>query len=73
MEGLERVHLDDHGLADDRDKPRVHALLGGNLVPVGRSGSAEEIVATVAFLVSDGAAYITGQNIRMDGGLTRSI
>lgn len=42
-------------------------------VPMGRYGSADEIAATVAFLVSDGAAYITGQNIRVDGGLTRSV
>ncbi|TPQ39729.1 3-oxoacyl-ACP reductase [Bradyrhizobium guangdongense] len=42
-------------------------------VPMGRYGKVEEIAATVAFLASDGAAYITGQNIRVDGGLTRSI
>ncbi len=42
-------------------------------VPMKRYGSAEEIAATVAFLASDGAGYITGQNIRVDGGLMRSI
>ena len=42
-------------------------------VPMGRYGSADEIAATVAFLASEGAAYITGQNLRVDGGLTRSI
>jgi len=42
-------------------------------VPMQRYGTSEEIAATIAFLVSDGAAYITGQNIRVDGGLTRSI
>ncbi|WP_066273482.1 SDR family oxidoreductase [Hydrogenophaga palleronii] len=42
-------------------------------VPMGRYGTAEEIAATVGFLASDGAAYITGQNIRVDGGLMRSI
>jgi NAD(P)-dependent dehydrogenase (short-subunit alcohol dehydrogenase family) len=42
-------------------------------VPMQRYGTSEEIAATVAFLVSDGAAYITGQNIRVDGGLTRSV
>jgi NAD(P)-dependent dehydrogenase (short-subunit alcohol dehydrogenase family) len=42
-------------------------------VPMKRYGKAEEIAATIAFLVSDGAAYITGQNIRVDGGLMRSI
>jgi NAD(P)-dependent dehydrogenase (short-subunit alcohol dehydrogenase family) len=42
-------------------------------VPMGRYGTSEEIAATVAFLVSDGAGYITGQNIRVDGGLMRSV
>jgi NAD(P)-dependent dehydrogenase (short-subunit alcohol dehydrogenase family) len=42
-------------------------------VPLGRYGTAEEIAATIAFLASDGAAYITGQNIRVDGGLMRAI
>ncbi|AHN73917.1 3-oxoacyl-ACP reductase [Pandoraea pnomenusa] len=42
-------------------------------VPMRRYGKAEEIAATVAFLASDGAGYITGQNIRVDGGLTRSV
>ncbi|SAK46153.1 Short-chain dehydrogenase/reductase SDR [Caballeronia calidae] len=42
-------------------------------VPLKRYGKVEEIAATVAFLASDGAAYITGQNIRVDGGVTRSI
>ncbi|UFZ03033.1 SDR family oxidoreductase [Bradyrhizobium ontarionense] len=42
-------------------------------VPMGRYGKSEEIAATIAFLASEGAAYITGQNIRVDGGLTRSV
>ncbi|MBD1555147.1 SDR family oxidoreductase [Pseudomonas typographi] len=42
-------------------------------VPLKRYGTREEIAATVAFLASDGAAYITGQNLRVDGGLTRSV
>ncbi len=42
-------------------------------VPLGRYGTAEEIAATIAFLASDGGAYITGQNIRVDGGLMRSV
>ncbi|MBN9256433.1 MULTISPECIES: SDR family oxidoreductase [unclassified Mesorhizobium] len=42
-------------------------------VPMKRYGTSEEIAATVAFLASDGAGYITGQNIRVDGGLMRSI
>lgn len=42
-------------------------LIGG--VPAGRAGKPEEIAATVAFLLSDGAAYITGQTIHVNGGL----
>lgn len=42
-------------------------------VPLKRYGKVEEIAATISFLASDGAAYITGQNIRIDGGLTRSV
>lgn len=42
-------------------------------VPMKRYGTAEEIAATVAFLVSEGAGYITGQSVRVDGGLMRSV
>jgi NAD(P)-dependent dehydrogenase (short-subunit alcohol dehydrogenase family) len=42
-------------------------------VPMQRYGKSEEIAATIAFLASDGAGYITGQNIRVDGGLMRSV
>ncbi|KQS84828.1 SDR family oxidoreductase [Rhizobium sp. Leaf383] len=42
-------------------------------VPMKRYGTSAEIAATVSFLASDGAAYITGQNIRVDGGVTRSV
>ncbi len=42
-------------------------------VPMKRYGTSEEIAATIAFLASDGAGYITGQNLRVDGGLTRSV
>lgn len=42
-------------------------------VPMRRPARYEDIAETVAFLISDAAAYITGQNIRVDGGLTRSL
>lgn len=42
-------------------------------VPMERYGKAEEIAGTIAFLLSDDAGYITGQNVRVDGGITRAI
>ncbi len=42
-------------------------------VPMQRYGRSDEIAATVAFLASEGAGYITGQNLRVDGGVTRSL
>ncbi len=42
-------------------------------IPMQRYGRTEEIADVVSFLASDGAAYITGQNIRVDGGITRAV
>ena len=42
-------------------------------IPLNRYGKVEEISAFINFLASDGGAYITGQNIRVDGGITKSI
>jgi NAD(P)-dependent dehydrogenase (short-subunit alcohol dehydrogenase family) len=42
-------------------------------IPAGRYGSVDELAATVSFLLSPGGAYITGQNLRVDGGMTRSV
>ncbi len=42
-------------------------------IPMQRPGTVVEIAQTAVFLLSDDAGYITGQNIRVDGGITRSI
>ncbi|WP_353234604.1 SDR family oxidoreductase [Diaphorobacter ruginosibacter] len=42
-------------------------------VPMRRYGTADEVAGAIAFLASDDAAYITGQSLRVDGGLMRSV
>ena len=42
-------------------------------IPLKRYGSVKEISEVVSFLASEGSAYITGQNIRVDGGITKSV
>ena len=42
-------------------------------IPAGRYARVRELSETVAFLISDASSYITGQNIRVDGGLTMSV
>ena len=42
-------------------------------IPAGRYARTSEIADVVAFLVGDASGYVTGQNVRVDGGLTRSV
>lgn len=67
------------------DNIRMNALLPGFIdsldhkagtadgIPMRRIGTMTEIAKTAAFLLSDDAGYITGQNIRVDGGVTRHV
>jgi NAD(P)-dependent dehydrogenase (short-subunit alcohol dehydrogenase family) len=56
-----------------RDDPQVRASVEAMLqqVPVGRIGQPDDIAAAVAFLASDQAAFITGVELVVDGGLTQ--
>lgn len=76
-----KIYADEYA----KDKIRMNNVLPGFInsypetdeliaqIPTGRFGKVEEIAETTRFLLSDGAAYITGQNLRVDGGITRSV
>jgi glucose 1-dehydrogenase len=51
------------------DDPAKRAVVESH-IPMGRAGTPEEMAAAAAFLASDDAAYITGQTLYIDGGLT---
>ena len=53
--------------------PADHRDIDREQHPVGRVGEPGDIAATVAFLASEGAAFITGQQIAVDGGMTRKM
>lgn len=79
--GFAKLYADQHAAAG----LRMNNLLPGFVdthgvdeavratIPAKRYGSTAEIAATVAFLLSDDAGYLTGQNLRVDGGVTRSV
>ncbi|MEM8649777.1 MAG: SDR family oxidoreductase [Pseudomonadota bacterium] len=42
-------------------------------IPAGRYANVSELSETISFMISDASSYITGQNLRVDGGLTASV
>jgi 3-oxoacyl-[acyl-carrier protein] reductase len=52
----------------DTGSSNEHERAMGRATPARRSGTADEVAAAVAFLAGDGAAYITGQTLVIDGG-----
>ena len=62
-----RVNAVSPGLVGTQARPKPHA---GEVVPLGRAGTPEDVAGMVAFLASADAGFITGQNIVIDGGLT---
>ena len=68
-----------------KDGIRMNAVLPGFIdslpekaerrarIPAGRYGTTAEIANVVAFLLSDAASYVMGQNVRVDGGVTKGV
>lgn len=57
---------------DAADDPAAYRANVESKVPMGRYGTAEEIANAVCWLASDEAAYVTGQTLAVDGGLSQS-
>jgi NAD(P)-dependent dehydrogenase (short-subunit alcohol dehydrogenase family) len=80
LAGFTKLYSDRYG----RDGIRMNNILPGFIenwpmsaelkktVPMARPGSMAEVAKTAAFLLSADSGYVTGQNIVVDGGLTRS-
>jgi 3-oxoacyl-[acyl-carrier protein] reductase len=68
-----RVNAVAPGMIETDMSAAVRSLAGDKIkeiIPLRRIGTPEEIAAVVAFLASDDASYLTGQVIRVDGGLS---
>lgn len=61
------IETDMTSVLDDDQKEKIMEK-----IPLGRMGQAKEVAAAVAFLISDDAAYITGQTLQINGGLYNS-
>ena len=61
------IETDMTSVLDDDQKEKIMEK-----IPLGRMGQAKEVAAAAAFLISDDAAYITGQTLQINGGLYNS-
>lgn len=81
LSGFTKLYADRHATDGIRMNNVLPGFLGNypvedetlDSIPMRRAGAVEEIAKTAAFLLSPDAGYITGQNVRVDGGLGRSL
>jgi NAD(P)-dependent dehydrogenase (short-subunit alcohol dehydrogenase family) len=68
-----RVNAVSPGWIDTSGKPEALRPIDHAQHPVGRVGKPEDVAALIAYLVSDEAGFVTGQNFIIDGGMTRKM
>lgn len=68
VEDLARERAANEGRSEDE----VLAEIAGR-IPAGRMGAPEELASVIAFLASEGASYVTGTTIQVDGGYVQSL
>ncbi|MCP4383938.1 MAG: SDR family oxidoreductase [Hyphomicrobiales bacterium] len=74
--GVRVVTVSPGAIETDMNRQIIHELgpeKFGEWIPAGRVGQVEEVASVVAFLASDGASYITGTEIYVDGGYMRNL
>ncbi|HYH31185.1 MAG TPA: SDR family oxidoreductase, partial [Pseudonocardia sp.] len=64
---LDRANAERSGASEEQVRERAEAA-----IPVRRYGTPEEFAAVVTFLASAAASYVTGEQVRCDGGLVRA-